>query len=156
MLFWFSLKVENYLMLSEFENNLSAEVPILLDKRGRKLSLSKAKALLSSQLNFQHHPDCALEQQARARHGPISPIIEHEDTSEKDRLGNSHHLHHHHHHPILQPDDGGGGIGKTSLKGDNHTNGGKHGRLSQNWRPTQHAGTFLSNRAISVIDEASV
>ncbi|XP_065089111.1 monocarboxylate transporter 2-like isoform X3 [Ochlerotatus camptorhynchus] len=147
-------KVENYLMLSEFENNLSAEVPILLDKRGRKLSVSKTKALLASQLNFKHHPDCALEQQAHARHAPISPIIEHEDTSEKDHLGNSHH-HQHHHHPNLHP-DGGGGNGKASLKGDNHTNGGKHCRLSHNWRPNQQAGTFLSNRAISVIDEASV
>ncbi|XP_049532358.1 monocarboxylate transporter 12-like isoform X2 [Anopheles darlingi] len=43
-------KVENYLMLSEFENNLSAEVPILLDKRGRRLSLSKTKALLAGHL----------------------------------------------------------------------------------------------------------
>ncbi|XP_050098843.1 monocarboxylate transporter 12-like isoform X3 [Anopheles aquasalis] len=43
-------KVENYLMLSEFENNLSAEMPVLLDKRGRRLSLSKTKALLAGHL----------------------------------------------------------------------------------------------------------
>ncbi|XP_058063352.1 monocarboxylate transporter 2-like [Anopheles bellator] len=79
-------KVENYLMLSEFENNLSAEVPILLDKRGRRLSLSKTKALLAGHLAgggaggadspataaglltltpdvapYAHHPDCAAE-----------------------------------------------------------------------------------------------
>ncbi|KAK6631718.1 hypothetical protein RUM43_013782 [Polyplax serrata] len=34
-------KVENYLMLSEFENNLIAETPVLLDKRGRRWSLAK-------------------------------------------------------------------------------------------------------------------
>nr|XP_029717522.1 monocarboxylate transporter 12-like isoform X1 [Aedes albopictus] len=143
-------KVENYLMLSEFENNLSAEVPILLDKRGRKLSLSKTKALLASQLNFQHHPDCAMEQQSHLHGlGPISPIIEHDDTSERDQ-GN----HHHHLHQTQQSD--AGGPGKTSAKGDNHSNGGKPCRLSHKWRPTPQTGTFLSNRVISVIDEASV
>ncbi|XP_029717522.2 monocarboxylate transporter 12 isoform X1 [Aedes albopictus] len=143
-------KVENYLMLSEFENNLSAEVPILLDKRGRKLSLSKTKALLASQLNFQHHPDCAMEQQSHLQGlGPISPIIEHDDTSERDQ-GN----HHHHLHQTQQSD--AGGLGKNSAKGDNHSNGGKPCRLSHKWRPTPQTGTFLSNRVISVIDEASV
>lgn len=36
-------KVENYLMLSEFENNLNAELPILLEKKGRRFSLPKNK-----------------------------------------------------------------------------------------------------------------
>ncbi|KAH1029107.1 hypothetical protein HUJ05_002406 [Dendroctonus ponderosae] len=33
-------KVENYLMLSEFENNLVAEMPSILDRRGRRWSLA--------------------------------------------------------------------------------------------------------------------
>nr|CAD7454644.1 unnamed protein product [Timema tahoe] len=33
-------KVENYLMLSEFENNLIAEVPVILDRKGRRWSLA--------------------------------------------------------------------------------------------------------------------
>lgn len=36
-------KVENYLMLSEFENNLIAEMPIILDRRGRRWSLARSK-----------------------------------------------------------------------------------------------------------------
>lgn len=36
-------KVENYLMLSEFENNLIAEVPIIMDRRGRKWSVARSK-----------------------------------------------------------------------------------------------------------------
>ncbi|XP_062536920.1 monocarboxylate transporter 12-like isoform X3 [Armigeres subalbatus] len=143
-------KVENYLMLSEFENNLSAEVPILLDKRGRKLSLSKTKALLSSQIHFQHHPDCAMEQHGNIGLGPISPIIENEDTSDREKQDHPHH----HHHQNQLPD--GGGHGKISMKSDTNSNGGKHCRLSHKWRPTQQSGAFLSNRVISVIDEASV
>ncbi|XP_071445390.1 monocarboxylate transporter 2-like [Hetaerina americana] len=34
-------KVENYLMLSEFENNLIAEMPIILDRKGRRWSLAR-------------------------------------------------------------------------------------------------------------------
>lgn len=34
-------KVENYLMLSEFENNLIAEMPVILDRRGRRWSLAR-------------------------------------------------------------------------------------------------------------------
>lgn len=36
-------KVENYLMLSEFENNLIAEMPIIMDRRGRRWSLARSK-----------------------------------------------------------------------------------------------------------------
>lgn len=36
-------KVENYLMLSEFENNLIAEIPIITDRRGRRWSLARSK-----------------------------------------------------------------------------------------------------------------
>ncbi|CAH1115654.1 unnamed protein product [Psylliodes chrysocephalus] len=37
-------KVENYLMLSEFENNLIAEMPVILDRKGRRWSLARSKA----------------------------------------------------------------------------------------------------------------
>ncbi|XP_015171178.1 PREDICTED: monocarboxylate transporter 12-like [Polistes dominula] len=37
-------KVENYLMLSEFENNLIAEMPIIMGRRGRRWSLARSKA----------------------------------------------------------------------------------------------------------------
>ncbi|KAK3923032.1 Monocarboxylate transporter 12 [Frankliniella fusca] len=37
-------KVENYLMLSEFENNLIAEVPVILDRKGRRWSLARQAA----------------------------------------------------------------------------------------------------------------
>ena len=40
-------KVENYLMLSEFENNLIAEMPIIMDRKGRRWSLAKSKGPLS-------------------------------------------------------------------------------------------------------------
>lgn len=159
-------KVENYLMLSEFENNLSAEVPILLDKRGRRLSLSKTKALLSNQLIFQHHPECAFEQHNNPGPPPISPIIEASPPPEKDHHHNNHsnhrnhHYNQHHHHQNHQHDEGGGDGdgGKASAKGDNHNNGSKHFRPNTNhkWRPTQQTGTFLNTRMISVIDEASV
>ncbi|KAL0117219.1 hypothetical protein PUN28_010218 [Cardiocondyla obscurior] len=36
-------KVENYLMLSEFENNLIAEMPIIMDRRGRRWSMGRSK-----------------------------------------------------------------------------------------------------------------
>ncbi|KAL0275557.1 UNVERIFIED_CONTAM: hypothetical protein PYX00_003374 [Menopon gallinae] len=36
-----SFQVENYLMLSEFENNLIAETPVVMDKRGRRWSLAR-------------------------------------------------------------------------------------------------------------------
>ncbi|KYM85519.1 Monocarboxylate transporter 8 [Atta colombica] len=36
-------KVENYLMLSEFENNLIAEMPIIMDRCGRRWSLGRSK-----------------------------------------------------------------------------------------------------------------
>ncbi|XP_018332376.1 monocarboxylate transporter 12-like isoform X2 [Agrilus planipennis] len=36
-------KVENYLMLSEFENNLIAELPVILDRKGRRWSLARSK-----------------------------------------------------------------------------------------------------------------
>lgn len=36
-------KVENYLMLSEFENNLIAEMPIIMDRKGRRWSLARSK-----------------------------------------------------------------------------------------------------------------
>lgn len=41
-------KVENYLMLSEFENNLIAEMPVILDRRGRRWSLARSKGNNSS------------------------------------------------------------------------------------------------------------
>ncbi|XP_063236171.1 monocarboxylate transporter 12-like [Bacillus rossius redtenbacheri] len=34
-------KVENYLMLSEYENNLIAEMPVLMDRKGRRWSLAR-------------------------------------------------------------------------------------------------------------------
>ena len=34
-------QVENYLMLSEFENNLIAEMPVILDRKGRRWSLAR-------------------------------------------------------------------------------------------------------------------
>lgn len=34
-------KVENFLMLSEYENNLIAEMPYIMDKKGRRWSLAK-------------------------------------------------------------------------------------------------------------------
>lgn len=36
-------RVENYLLLSEFENNLFAEMPIIMDRKGRRWSLAKSK-----------------------------------------------------------------------------------------------------------------
>lgn len=39
----FVFKVENYLMLSEFENNLIAEMPVILDRKGRRWSLARSK-----------------------------------------------------------------------------------------------------------------
>lgn len=36
-------KVENYLMLSEFENNLIAEMPMIMSRRGRRWSLARPK-----------------------------------------------------------------------------------------------------------------
>lgn len=36
-----SLQVENYLMLSEFENNLIAEMPVIMDRKGRRWSLAR-------------------------------------------------------------------------------------------------------------------
>lgn len=38
---FFFVQVENYLMLSEFENNLIAEAPVVLDKKGRRWSLAR-------------------------------------------------------------------------------------------------------------------
>jgi hypothetical protein len=38
---WVMLQVENYLMLSEFENNLIAEMPVILDRKGRRWSLAR-------------------------------------------------------------------------------------------------------------------
>lgn len=36
-------QVENYLMLSEFENNLIAEMPVIMDRKGRRWSLARSK-----------------------------------------------------------------------------------------------------------------
>jgi hypothetical protein len=36
-----TLQVENYLMLSEFENNLIAEMPVILDRKGRRWSVAR-------------------------------------------------------------------------------------------------------------------
>ncbi|XP_050080387.1 monocarboxylate transporter 10-like [Anopheles maculipalpis] len=110
-------KVENYLMLSEFENNLSAEVPILLDKRGRRLSLSKTKALLGGHLagagggtalppgtHQQHHPECPIEQTLAHTANPLPSdanglSLLHPHQSHH----HPHHHHHHHHHHQHQP-----------------------------------------------------
>ncbi|XP_035919375.1 monocarboxylate transporter 8-like isoform X1 [Anopheles stephensi] len=103
-------KVENYLMLSEFENNLSAEVPILLDKRGRRLSLSKTKALLGGHLGgaggtilapgTQHHPECPVEhslgQPTNALPGDANGLS----------LLHPHQAHHHHHQQPVNGDLG--------------------------------------------------
>uniref|UniRef100_A0A182N0Z2 Major facilitator superfamily (MFS) profile domain-containing protein n=1 Tax=Anopheles dirus TaxID=7168 RepID=A0A182N0Z2_9DIPT len=106
-------KVENYLMLSEFENNLSAEVPILLDKRGRRLSLSKTKALLGGPLGLvasgthqhqhqqqqqQHHPECPIDHTRPTDTNGLSLLHPHH---------HHHHPHNHHHHqPHRQPTNG--------------------------------------------------
>ncbi|XP_058127395.1 monocarboxylate transporter 8-like [Anopheles ziemanni] len=109
-------KVENYLMLSEFENNLSAEVPILLDKRGRRLSLSKTKALLGGHLGgghtlltaagppqpYQHHPECpTVDSSSTAALGLPAPASG-ADAKGTDRdhhhYGLHQHQHHHHSH----------------------------------------------------------
>jgi hypothetical protein len=42
------LQVENYLMLSEFENNLIAEVPVITDRKGRRWSLARPSHRQSS------------------------------------------------------------------------------------------------------------
>ncbi|XP_041761540.1 monocarboxylate transporter 2-like isoform X2 [Anopheles merus] len=114
-------KVENYLMLSEFENNLSAEVPILLDKRGRRLSLSKTKALLGGHLGAagggtllgHHHPECPIEHGAgfgppgttpSPTMGPpgdtngLSLLHPHQGQQQHHHNHHHHHPHHHHHH----------------------------------------------------------
>lgn len=36
-----NFQVENYLMLSEFENNLIAEMPVIMDRKGRRWSLAR-------------------------------------------------------------------------------------------------------------------
>jgi len=41
-------KVENYLVLSEFENNLIAEMPIIMDRRGRRWSVARSKTSQSN------------------------------------------------------------------------------------------------------------
>ncbi|XP_061498435.1 monocarboxylate transporter 2 isoform X2 [Anopheles gambiae] len=120
-------KVENYLMLSEFENNLSAEVPILLDKRGRRLSLSKTKALLGGHLGAagggtllgHHHPECPIEH--GAGYGPPgttpSPTMGppgdtnglallHPHQGQQQHHNHHHHHPHHHHHHSHQPVNG--------------------------------------------------
>ncbi|CAH0553346.1 unnamed protein product [Brassicogethes aeneus] len=44
-------KVENYLMLSEFENNLIAEMPVILDRKGRRWSLARPKVAQNTEDN---------------------------------------------------------------------------------------------------------
>ncbi|KAK0090543.1 hypothetical protein PV326_004105 [Microctonus aethiopoides] len=58
-------KVENYLMLSEFENNLIAEMPINIDRKGRRWSLAKSKGHQGNQCS----------------HGNGKTIIEEEKTN---------------------------------------------------------------------------
>uniref|UniRef100_A0A182X5B1 Major facilitator superfamily (MFS) profile domain-containing protein n=1 Tax=Anopheles quadriannulatus TaxID=34691 RepID=A0A182X5B1_ANOQN len=121
-------KVENYLMLSEFENNLSAEVPILLDKRGRRLSLSKTKALLGGHLGAagggtllgHHHPECPIEHGAGGFGPPgttPSPTMGppgdtnglsllHPHQGQQQHHNHHHHHPHHHHHHSHQPVNG--------------------------------------------------
>lgn len=48
-------KVENYLMLSEFENNLNAELPIIDKRSTKRMSISKARAYLTQQQSIQEH-----------------------------------------------------------------------------------------------------
>uniref|UniRef100_A0A4Y0BKF6 Major facilitator superfamily (MFS) profile domain-containing protein n=1 Tax=Anopheles funestus TaxID=62324 RepID=A0A4Y0BKF6_ANOFN len=123
-------KVENYLMLSEFENNLSAEVPILLDKRGRRLSLSKTKALLgghlgaapgSTLLATQHHPECPIEHSlgqasvAAGHPGDANGLaLLHPHQSHHHSQHHHPHHHHHHHHPHHhQQQPANGDLGKN-------------------------------------------
>lgn len=47
-------KVENYLMLSEFENNLIAEMPVILDRKGRRWSLARYVTHLFVFLKLSH------------------------------------------------------------------------------------------------------
>uniref|UniRef100_A0A336KAV3 CSON006629 protein n=1 Tax=Culicoides sonorensis TaxID=179676 RepID=A0A336KAV3_CULSO len=48
-------KVENYLMLSEFENNLNAELPIIEKRNNKRMSISKARTYLTQQQSIQEH-----------------------------------------------------------------------------------------------------
>ncbi|XP_063706849.1 monocarboxylate transporter 12-like [Culicoides brevitarsis] len=48
-------KVENYLMLSEFENNLNAELPIIEKRATKRMSMTKARAYLAQQQSIQEH-----------------------------------------------------------------------------------------------------
>lgn len=66
-------KVENYLMLSEFENNLIAEMPIIMDRKGRRWSLAKSKG-----------PSSAIPSGAGGQ--PSQPAPEEEEAKPKWRL----------------------------------------------------------------------
>lgn len=50
-------KVENYLMLSEFENNLIAEMPVILDRKGRRWSLARSKAPANGEMQNNEEED---------------------------------------------------------------------------------------------------
>lgn len=56
-------KVENYLMLSEFENNLIAEVPVILDRKGRRWSLARQGTATNTK------DDSALPNRTHQHHG---------------------------------------------------------------------------------------
>lgn len=51
-------KVENYLMLSEFENNLIAEMPIVMDRRGRRWSLARSRTIGRRANNCSQNTGC--------------------------------------------------------------------------------------------------
>lgn len=56
-------KVENYLMLSELENNLNAELPIL-EKKSKRMSISKARSILT----HQQHNEEMMEENGTKHH----------------------------------------------------------------------------------------
>ncbi|XP_069680903.1 monocarboxylate transporter 2-like [Periplaneta americana] len=50
-------KVENYLMLSEFENNLIAEMPVIMDRKGRRWSLARQNTRPMDESSTDARPD---------------------------------------------------------------------------------------------------
>ncbi|KYN27665.1 Monocarboxylate transporter 8 [Trachymyrmex cornetzi] len=60
-------KVENYLMLSEFENNLIAEMPIIMDRCGRRWSLGRSKTNQSNCGQISGVPSTTNEQDVKSK-----------------------------------------------------------------------------------------
>lgn len=126
-------------MLSEFENNLDAEVPILIDRRGRRISISKTKNILN---NHGIH-DTIKEIAEDDHHCP-----NHLHPNSRSNANNKNNSSSHSNPPCsntLCP-------AKVDLNSSgNHQ---QHNNHHSKWRPSSN--TFLNNRMISVIDEASV